>query len=113
MDREKAAYIRHYFSHLMTDDEQSALRYHMYTYKTSHNPEMRKLLIEKGWISTDPKIAAFLKHGYGEFELNVATRIMAETPEKVFFNNCPACGKLPRTPYAKQCRYCGHSWREI
>ena len=25
-------------------------------------------------------------------------------------NNCPKCGKLARTPKAKQCRYCFYNW---
>jgi hypothetical protein len=83
MEKERADYITNYFSSLMTDDEKLALSYHMYIQKT---PE--------------------------EFVLDVAKRIMAETPEKVFFNNCPRCNRLARTPKAKQCRYCGHSWRE-
>lgn len=38
---------------------------------------------------------------------------MKEAPEKVFLNNCPKCNKLARTPYARQCRHCGHSWHEL
>ncbi|MBT2622252.1 hypothetical protein [Chryseobacterium sp. ISL-6] len=83
MEKETVDYIKNYFSNLMTNDEMLALQYHMYIQST---PE--------------------------EFELEVAKRIMAETPEKVFFNNCPKCYKLARTPRAKQCRYCGHSWRD-
>lgn len=83
MEKETVDYIKNYFSNLMTNDERLALQYRMYIQNTS-----------------------------GEFELEVVNRIMAETPEKVFFNNCPKCNKLARTPTAKQCRYCGHSWRE-
>lgn len=97
----------------MTDDEKLALKYHMYTYKTEDNPQMRKAMIDRGWISERPEVKEFLKDGYEEFELNVARRIMKETPEKVFFNNCPKCNKLARTPYARQCRHCGHSWHNL
>lgn len=38
---------------------------------------------------------------------------MTETREKVFLNNCPKCDKLARTPYAKQCRYCGYNWHHL
>jgi hypothetical protein len=97
----------------MTEDEKLALKYHMYTYKTEDNPQMRKVMVDRGWISEHPDIKEFLKDGYEEFELNVSRRIMKETPEKVFFNNCPKCNKLARTPYARQCRHCGHSWRDL
>lgn len=97
----------------MTDDERLALNYHMYTYKTEDNPKMRKLMVERGWISEQPEIKAFLNDGYEVFELNVARRIMKEVPEKVFLNNCPKCNKLARTPFARQCRHCGYSWHNL
>lgn len=113
MNKETANYIRNYFSNLMTDDEKLALKYHMYTYKTGGNPKMRKMMVDKGWISEQPNIKEFLKDGYEEFELNVAKRIMNEVPEKVFLNNCPKCNKLARTPFARQCRYCGNNWHSL
>ncbi|CEJ69901.1 hypothetical protein BN1195_02204 [Chryseobacterium oranimense G311] len=113
MNKETANYIRNYFSNLMTDDEKLALKYHMYSYKTGGNPKMRKMMVDKGWISEQPNIKEFLKDGYEEFELNVAKRIMNEVPEKVFLNNCPKCNKLARTPFARQCRYCGNNWHSL
>lgn len=110
MNKEVVKYIVNYFSNLMTEDERLALKYHMYTYKSSDNPKMKKLMIEKGWIDQRPEIVTFLKNGYDEFELNVAKRIMEECPEKVIMNNCPKCSGLARTPYARQCRSCGFSW---
>ncbi|WP_291876795.1 hypothetical protein [Chryseobacterium sp.] len=113
MDKETANYIKNYFSNLMTDDEKLALKYHIYTYKTEGNPKMRKMMVDRGWISEQPNIKEYLKDGYEEFEFNVARRIMQETPEKVFLNNCPKCNKLARTPYAKQCRHCGYNWQDL
>ncbi len=111
-NQEKVSYIMNYFTKLMTDDEFLAMQRQMYLWKTEQNPQMRKIITEKGWISERPNVKELLKNGYDEFELNVVRRIMKETPEKVFFNNCPICNKLARTPYAKQCRHCGHSWRD-
>ncbi len=113
MNKEEANYIRNYFSNLMTDDEKLALKHHMYTYKTSDNPKMRKMMIERGWISEQPEIQEMLKDGYEEFELNVAKRILNQYPDKVFFNRCSQCSSLARTPYARQCKNCGFSWHEI
>jgi hypothetical protein len=62
MDKETSNYIRNYFSNLMTDDEKLALKYHMYTYKASDNTNIRSMMIEKGWISSDPEIIKFLKN---------------------------------------------------
>ncbi|KYH07495.1 hypothetical protein A1704_02135 [Chryseobacterium cucumeris] len=113
MDRETIDYIIRYFSKLMTKDESLALNHHMYTLKSSESVHMRNLMIERGWINSDPEVIQLLEHGYQTFEQNVVTRIMAETPEKVFFNNCPECHKLARTPHAKQCRYCGYHWHHL
>ncbi len=41
-------------------------------------------------------------------EVIIATRILKKHPEVI--NNCPKCKRLARTPKAKQCRYCFHSW---
>ncbi|QRA44282.1 hypothetical protein [Chryseobacterium cucumeris] len=113
MDRETIDYIIRYFSKLMTKDEALALNHHMYTLKSSENTRMRNIMIERGWINSDPEVIQLLEHGYEVFEQNVVTRIMKETPEKVFFNNCPKCHKLARTPRAKQCRYCGYNWHHL
>ncbi|WP_160140087.1 hypothetical protein [Chryseobacterium sp. c4a] len=97
MDKDTIQYIITYFINLMTHDEKLALKYHIFTYKTSDNPETGSLI----------------QHSYDEFEFKVVQRIMTETPEKVFFNTCPQCNRLARTPFAKQCRYCGYSWRNL
>ncbi len=70
-------------------------------------------MADKGLISEEPEVKEFLKNGFEEFELSVARRIMKELPEKVFLNNCPKCNKLTRTPFARQCRHCGHSWHNL
>lgn len=113
MDKETANYIINYFSNLMTNDEKLALRHQMYTYKSEGNAQMRRIMVDKGWIKEQPDIKEYLKNGYEEFELNVARRIMQETPKKVFLNNCPKCNKLARTPYARQCRHCGNNWHDL
>lgn len=113
MDKETANYIRNYFSNLMTDDEKLALQYQMYTHNTSDIPKMRSMLTDKSRIRTEPEILELIKKGYEEFALNVAIRIMTETPEKVFLNYCPKCNKLARTPFARQCRQCGHNWHNL
>lgn len=44
-----------------------------------------------------------------EFKIAIANRILNDHYEEVI-NNCPKCGKLARTPKAKQCRYCQFDW---
>jgi ssDNA-binding Zn-finger/Zn-ribbon topoisomerase 1 len=78
----------------------------------SIRPQHTNLNIQLQTIQTGQKYMK-IKVGYDSFELNVANRIMEQTPEKVFFNNCPKCNKLARTPRARQCRHCGHSWHDL
>ncbi|MDR4892202.1 MULTISPECIES: hypothetical protein [unclassified Chryseobacterium] len=113
MDREAIDYIIRYFGKLMTENEALALNNHMYYSKSSENAYLRNLMTERGWIKSDPEITKLLENGYETFQQNVVMRILAETPEKVFFNNCPKCNRLARTPYAKQCRHCGYSWHDV
>jgi hypothetical protein len=70
------------------------------------------LFLRKGWLSTDKEVLELLKNGYQEFRKNTAERILKEQSEKIYFNYCPICKKLARTPQAKQCRYCGYSWHK-
>ncbi|MEF9478500.1 hypothetical protein ACR1PO_17155 [Chryseobacterium sp. RRHN12] len=113
MDKETIDYVIRYFRILMTENEKLALDHHMYTYKSSDSIQLRNIMIERGWINTDPEIIKLLENGYGAFQQNVVTRIMAETPERIFLNTCPKCHKLARTPNAKQCRYCDYSWHHL
>jgi hypothetical protein len=113
MDKETSSYIRNYFSHLMTHYEKLALQYHMYMDKTEDNAHMRKIMVNRGWITERSDIKEYLKNGYEEFELSVARRIMEEAPDKVFLNNCPKCNRLARTPYARQCRHCEYRWHDL
>jgi hypothetical protein len=109
---EQAEYIVKYYSKLMTIQEVKALRHYYSTVKLEGSEhEQRTLIYSKaGWLIDDPLILSYLTDGYDQFMLNCAERILSEDPEKVFFNFCPVCDRLARTPYAKQCRHCGHDW---
>ncbi|AYB35613.1 hypothetical protein D4L85_18900 [Chryseolinea soli] len=113
MDQETARYIVTYFSKLLTDLERQAIRHTRSNIKLEDidldDPLMRAYK-RNGWLYDDPGVLDLLKHGYDAFEITAANRILSEQRDKVFFNNCPKCGKLARTPQAKQCRHCGWSW---
>ncbi|WP_172278760.1 hypothetical protein [Chryseobacterium sp. LAM-KRS1] len=102
MDKETARYIIAYFSELMTDHEKLILTYRMYSFMSFSDIQTGDL----GELKSDESS----EYDHEKIRLNVATRIISEYPEKVFFNNCPKCGKLARTPKAKQCRYCKYRW---
>lgn len=106
---EKADYIVTNYSYLLTLEEKRALRHHRSTLKLNQttDPGLTRIYLKTGWLSDDPLILNYLNDGYIQFTLNCAKRILAHHPDQVTFNLCPQCGKLTRTPQAKQCRFCG------
>lgn len=44
------------------------------------------------------------------FRARVCERIIHERANEVNLNRCPQCARIPRTPRAKQCPWCFHSW---
>jgi hypothetical protein len=122
MDKDTSAYIANYFSHLFTVKEKMAMKHCQHMSKLGSfdgsetdklNQPMGRAMLKIGWLSTDKKILDLAKDGYEKLELDTARRILAEYAEKIFLNNCPVCGRLPRTLLAKQCRFCGHNWHDL
>jgi hypothetical protein len=111
MDKETARYIINHFGTWMNIEEKQAWKHAIYSSKSRNNPRMQDLMIERGLMSQRKEVIELLKDGYEAFELQVAERMVRDHPEKVVLNYCPICDKLARTPHAKQCRHCGHSWR--
>ncbi len=116
VDQDTAKYIVTYFSKLLTHEERLAIRHTHSMIKlgldTDPTITSKALNIYKktGWLSEDESILNLLKDGYDTFETIVAKRIFSQQREAVFLNICPNCGKLARTPLAKQCRFCAHRW---
>lgn len=116
VNQEIAKYIVKYYSDLLTDNERMAVKHHSHNIKngsTEIAPQITsktKIYKEAGWMTDNPIVLNLLNEGYDSFELKVAQRILERDSEKVFLNNCPECGRLARTPEAKQCRFCGITW---
>jgi hypothetical protein len=128
MDLELADYIFKHFYRLLTDLEKQAYQHYVHESKLNNTKEWisrtntekadeiyqtdRTEYLERGLLTEDPKVLTLVAEGWQSIILYVAKRIIDETPEEVYLNHCARCGKLARTPYAKQCR-CGHNWREV
>ena len=117
LDPQVAYYVVHYHTDLMTDVERKAWRHLFATLKAtmgrSDETAQREAQNDKifsGMLSTEPNVLSLAKDGYQQFQLTTAARILRDSADKVFFNQCPACGALARTPSAKQCRNCGNDW---
>ena len=110
MTIEKATYVVEYFSKLLTLPESLALKHSVYSSKgviKMNDESWTKIYYEKGLLSDDAEILNYLKDGYDQFIINCANRILQDSPGEVFFNLCPVCGRLARTPGARQFRFCG------
>lgn len=114
MDKETAEYIVTYFFSLLPEKEKLAWKHHSSILKLedNNNPKTLEIYKRKGWITDDQGVLDLLKLGYDNFEINTAKKIIENHPDKVFFNECPKCKKLARTPNARQCRFCGFNWHE-
>ena len=118
MDSDLAIYVITHYPHLLTVDERAAELHLAATYKaTGGRSDVRaqtEARAEPGaksrWLSDDPAVTALAAEGLEAFRARVAERILAERADAVFLNLCPACGGLTRTPQARLCLHCGHSW---
>lgn len=115
MDKETASYIINYFTHLLSNEERLAVRHTHSTLKLEGRKDFARaeaIYRRNGWLTDERPILALLDNGIESFEAQVATRILDEYPDEVFLNLCPNCGKLARTPNARQCRHCGNRWAD-
>lgn len=117
MDQETAQYIINYFPILLSLEEVMAIRHTSSSIKLgpieNRNVVKEKMYKRQGWLTEDESVLALLDNGYDTFEISVASRIIQDHADKVFLNTCPNCGRLARTPFARQCRHCGHNWHDV
>lgn len=112
-DSDLTRYVVTYYMHLMTPAEREGWRTVMWRAKLRDaNPEQMKAMIAGKFVSTDPAVIRLLKDGDQAFFRAVRDRILQEHSDEAFINLCPRCGALARTPTAKQCPKCYHSWRD-
>jgi hypothetical protein len=121
MNIETAYYIIRHFPRLLTPTEIAALKHNISMFKMQKQENSRSIEVyeegikwfkEHNLITEDAEALSLLDGGSKQFYINTATRIVKQTPEKVFFNNCSKCGLLARTPYARQCKGCGFKWHD-
>ena len=66
-------------------------------------------IIESGEYSKE-EIEELLQLPYSEVEKTIFNRLKEKYGEKVFYNRCPKCNQLARTPKAQQCPNCYCDW---
>jgi hypothetical protein len=108
---ELTRYIWGHYQSLMTDFERRvgvAISARLKAAPSS--PTMARVLNERWGCAGDPAVEAALAEGPEAYRKRVCRRVLAEHGAEVFINRCPNCGRVVRTPQARQCFWCGHDW---
>ncbi|WP_345954008.1 hypothetical protein [Mucilaginibacter sp. PAMB04168] len=88
---EQADYIISYYSNLLTQQEQKALRYHRSTLKFDDSKDVRltQMYLKTGWLSDVALILNYLNKGYIQFIMDCAKRILTITRIKCILIYAP------------------------
>jgi hypothetical protein len=102
-------YVIDNFRHLLTKTEQDAVG--AFVFNVKEKGDTRLAIYVRGMDEPTEEIKSLLIDGMQSLRRRLADKLIQDHREEVFANSCPKCGKLPRTPKAKQCPWCFHSWR--
>jgi hypothetical protein len=111
---ELADYIFNYCGKYFWQNEKTANK-HLFALSKSKNGvnvTMYKFFMKEENIYENKEIMDLVSGGFEEFKTKVTKRIFEEYGDKLELNLCPKCNKIARTPWAEQCRFCLHSWRD-
>lgn len=107
-------YIFEYCSQYYSESEVKAREHHFgIIKKIGEYPDNVHPMFDKAkqrFLTTDVEALKLLENGYQEFIKNTSTRIYKEHGKELELNLCAKCGKIARTPEARQCRFCGNDW---
>lgn len=118
MDNDRAWYVFRYYSHLMNEQERAANRHLTGTIKATHGRSDVGAQTEARsgphhlceMLSDEAQVLDLASGGFQAFVLRTGERIIRDHQDKIALNCCPQCGRLARTPTARQCRLCRHDW---
>lgn len=108
------------YADLMTDFEQeglAALQTQAKAAHAAHRGDERAAssyatILRRQTDLNRPAVSEALKMGGSVFKRRIRKRILLEHSDQIDLNRCPECDRIPRTPRAKQCPWCKHSWRD-
>jgi len=105
-------YVWKYCRHLITDVEKLAYKKLLLDKKADTSSSgLAEALGRRVQEFSTSEVTAALASGPDAFLERVAERVLREHPQEVFLNRCPRCNALCRSPRARQCPECHHTWR--
>jgi hypothetical protein len=107
-EKERINYLLKYGAPYRSVEEEQALRRLQYTEAYLEKLAAKGELTEHFGFGS-PLTDTLAKLSPGDLIRRIADRIGHEHSRELF-NHCPKCGKLARTPLARQCRYCNYDW---
>jgi hypothetical protein len=113
-EAELTRYVWAHLAHLLSRFEQTVGRAAFAREKVaaSGSPTLSLALGELWGRQGDPEVEAALSAGPESFRRAACRRVLAERGGEVIINRCPRCGRVVRTPAARQCLWCGHDWHD-
>ena len=105
-------YIFSYCGRYFWENEKIADRHFLAMSKSKQgvNETMYKFFMKDESVYSNNDIVDLIRDGYESYKIKVATRIWENHKDELDLNLCPNCGKIARTPWAQQCRFCFHDW---
>jgi hypothetical protein len=105
-------YLDRYWSWYMTEFEKKCRILGARREKSLLDPTSdwsQRVLAE--WEQADVEVRERLACGLGEFDRSIRERVLEAIRDgTVEVNRCPRCGRVVRTPLARQCLACGFDW---
>lgn len=114
MTTQESEYVFRHYAYLMTLPENAAFKNFILNAKNeankSRNPDRGESQFYRKKYVNNPEVLTLMEDGFEVFQERVVNRILEEHSDKIYFNLCPKCNQLVRTPKTKQCQHCFHSW---
>jgi hypothetical protein len=112
-ERELTRYVWENLRSLMTDGEKLVGKAILARAKAQAvtSESLARTLRGRNWGRIgDAEVEAALAGGAEAYRQRVRDRVLQEHVTEAVVNRCPRCGKVVRTPLAKQCLWCGFDW---
>jgi hypothetical protein len=111
-DRELTRYVWDHYEQLMAEFERRVGRAIIGRAKAAAaGPPEKAGVLHRRWSEVGvPEVEAALAEGPEVFRRRLRDRLLSERGAEVFVNRCSKCGRVVRTPRARQCLWCGFDW---